>query len=313
MRLSKRTENEELPVKTNDQGIKTEAASFSSNGKRISGLFRMPSGRGATLPCVVIIHGYSGYKEEYDGYAASLNAAGLATLQYDSRGCGSSEARLGRMLCATEWSEDADAAISWVARRPGVDPARLGITGCSMGGVLSLRTAASDPRIRAVVDMAAFSDGRDWLEELWTLRRGKAAWLSFLAEVEEDFALTLEGGPSREVTVPYALAMLPEMAAAWLEDRRGKSGLVTKVPLESARSLVGLRVAALCPAIEAPTLVIHGSEDDIVPLRHSREIYDALGCEKELVVLEGAPHNIPLWVGRGQAFDRAIEWFARHL
>ena len=43
------------------------------------------------------------------------------------------------------------------------------------------------------------------------------------------------------------------------------------------------------PLVEAPTLILQGSEDDIV-LPEAKEIYEALTCPKELHIVKGAGH-----------------------
>jgi fermentation-respiration switch protein FrsA (DUF1100 family) len=43
--------------------------------------------------------------------------------------------------------------------------------------------------------------------------------------------------------------------------------------------------------VRSPLLVIAGDRDDIVPLEHSRQLYDAARAPKELVVIPGASHN----------------------
>lgn len=43
--------------------------------------------------------------------------------------------------------------------------------------------------------------------------------------------------------------------------------------------------------VRSPVLVIAGAEDRIVPLEHSRRLYDAIASTKQLVVLPGADHN----------------------
>ncbi len=48
-------------------------------------------------------------------------------------------------------------------------------------------------------------------------------------------------------------------------------------------------VAGIAPR---PLLLVHGSQDDLVPLSHGRRLYGAAGEPKELVVLEGAGHRL---------------------
>jgi fermentation-respiration switch protein FrsA (DUF1100 family) len=43
--------------------------------------------------------------------------------------------------------------------------------------------------------------------------------------------------------------------------------------------------------VRAPVLVIAGDRDEIVPLEHSRRLYDAAPSPKELVIIKGASHN----------------------
>ncbi|WP_247002377.1 dienelactone hydrolase family protein [Halosolutus gelatinilyticus] len=64
--------------------------------------------------------------------------------------------------------------------------------------------------------------------------------------------------------------------------------------------------------VTAATLFIVGGEDDSV-LELNREVYDALSCEKDLRVIEGAGH---LFQGEGEleaVADHAADWFATHL
>ena len=55
--------------------------------------------------------------------------------------------------------------LDWLARAPGVDPARVGVVGISWGGYLSWLLSAYDPRVRAVVPAfgcgGLFAPGRD--------------------------------------------------------------------------------------------------------------------------------------------------------
>ncbi len=45
------------------------------------------------------------------------------------------------------------------------------------------------------------------------------------------------------------------------------------------------------PQIEAPTLVIHGTDDEIIPLDHGRAVFEALPRGHRLVTIDGGRHN----------------------
>ena len=65
--------------------------------------------------------------------------------------------------------------------------------------------------------------------------------------------------------------------------------------------------------IRSPLLVLAGDRDDIVPLDHSRRLYEAAPSPKELVVIPGASHN-DYELLAGDAMIRAIIGFLnRHL
>lgn len=44
--------------------------------------------------------------------------------------------------------------------------------------------------------------------------------------------------------------------------------------------------------IKAPTLIVHGSDDDVVPVEHSEKLLIRLGGEKRLSIIHGATHDI---------------------
>lgn len=64
----------------------------------------------------------------------------------------------GQMLC------DHSAALTYLASRPDVDPARIGAFGISMGCMLSYWLAAMDERIAAVAHLCCFADLRTMIE-----------------------------------------------------------------------------------------------------------------------------------------------------
>lgn len=44
--------------------------------------------------------------------------------------------------------------------------------------------------------------------------------------------------------------------------------------------------------IKCPTLIVHGSEDEIVPIHQSRKLLTSLTCDKRLHIIEGANHDM---------------------
>ncbi|MGK6313145.1 alpha/beta hydrolase family protein [Neorhizobium sp. DT-125] len=63
----------------------------------------------------------------------------------------------GRTLFGQMLSEQA-AALSWLSARPEVDPARIGVTGLSMGATLAYFLAAIDGRVKAAAHLCCYAD-----------------------------------------------------------------------------------------------------------------------------------------------------------
>lgn len=61
---------------------------------------------------------------------------------------------------------------------------------------------------------------------------------------------------------------------------------------------------------EVPLLVIHGTEDDLVPVTMGKEIFEAGREPKDWWAVSGAGHNDVFWVG-GKEYFRRIADFAR--
>lgn len=66
------------------------------------------------------------------------------------------------------------------------------------------------------------------------------------------------------------------------------------------------------PAVRAATLFIVGGEDqEVIPL--NRRAYDALVCERELVIVPGATHLFEERGALAQVAQLAARWFSSHL
>jgi dipeptidyl aminopeptidase/acylaminoacyl peptidase len=66
---------------------------------------------------------------------------------------------------------------------------------------------------------------------------------------------------------------------------------------------------------DAPTLLVHGTKDRLVPLRHSEQMKAALDARDvpcELLIIEGAGHGFGSKAA-DQAVAASIQWFDRCL
>src|SRR5215468_1022758 len=127
----------------------------------IDASFFTPPG-GGRLPAVLLAHGFGETKDAVRPQAENLARAGFAVLTWSARGFGVSTGQIG--LDSPDYEvKDVEQLVTWLARQPRVlldhrgDP-RVGITGASYGGGISLLAAAYDHRIDAVVAQSTWNN-----------------------------------------------------------------------------------------------------------------------------------------------------------
>jgi alpha-beta hydrolase superfamily lysophospholipase len=89
-----------------------------------------------------------------------------------------------------------------------------------------------------------------------------------------------------------------------------------KVPAGVARALVlvGETMPKRAAALTAPLLVVHGSEDQLIPVDGSRQLADAVGSsDVELKVYPGLYHEVFNEPERDQVLDDVVSWINARL
>ena len=103
-----------------------EKVFFKSEGKKCAAFLSIPEGAaGKRLPAIVLGHGFGVRKESLIDEAEYLTKAGYVTLAIDYRGLGESEGEPRGSVFPLDQVEDFRNAISYVQRRPEVDPERM--------------------------------------------------------------------------------------------------------------------------------------------------------------------------------------------
>jgi len=93
----------------------------------------------AKVPAVVIVHGSAGVDSRGPRYSEALVKAGIATLEIDMWAARGGWHRPAGLPDAT--LPDAYGALKFLAGRPEIDPARIGLMGFSWGGVVTMLSA----------------------------------------------------------------------------------------------------------------------------------------------------------------------------
>jgi len=139
-------------------GVTTESVTMASRRRvRLAGVMHLPAGARAParLPTVVLCHGMESTKEgiKHQALAARLSALGYVCMRFDFSYVGESGGCFEELTISGE-VEDLGGVVDWLTAR-GVTS--FGLVGSSLGGTVAVVFAGTDPRVRALVTIAAVS------------------------------------------------------------------------------------------------------------------------------------------------------------
>ena len=109
-------------------------------------------------PCALLIGGLESTKEESYLFEHHCHQRGLATFAFDGPGQGELFFELGLQ---SDFERYASAAVDYLQDRSEIDADRIGVLGRSLGGYYAVRSAASEPRLKACVSWGACFDLSD--------------------------------------------------------------------------------------------------------------------------------------------------------
>lgn len=182
------------------------------------GLPEVPAGQ--KVPAVVIAHGSGGVDSRGSFYAQALQKAGIATLELDMWSArGLSGGATGRPRSVRETLPDAYGALKFLSAHPAIDSARIGITGFSWGGVMSMLTATRAVAERMAEPGQRFIAHAPFYPVCWVYNRVPGYEFTELTEAP----VLLQAGGKDDYDAPDSCARLieslPEASRAHVELR----------------------------------------------------------------------------------------------
>ena len=151
------------------------------------------------------------------------------------------------------WTRDLQSVINYILELENNRNRRLYLVSFSAGAATSIYVASQDGRVSGVAACAC----------------------------PADFSLFLERGDPETIVERYREigtirdANFPESAQAWLDDF---------IPITAVE-----HVGKIAPR---PLLLIHGTEDDVVPISHAHHLFERAGEPKKFVIIEGVGHRL---------------------
>ena len=242
---------------------------------RISMLEITQKGAPEHLPLVILIHGWTGRKEDVLFFAYFLAVRGYVVVSMDAFGHGERALKEGWTVEAfsnllLQTSDDINRVIAHYEKDPRVDVSRVGLSGISMGGVITYYyLTREDKRIRAAVPMIATPN-----------------FTSLINSQNSEEILRMLGQEGKDITADVTLGVIMAMQPSQ------KMHLMTSVPL----------------------LMLNGTSDPLIDLEGVRQFYQnikPLYKDPEAVKLieyEGVTHYTPY-----EMQVDAFNWFQKYV
>ena len=244
----------------------------------MAALFTHAPGQGRK-PAVVFCNGLDSCKEllYWSRLPMELARRGISTLCVDQPGSG--EALRLQNLPVDPHSESwASKAVDWLERQPEVDPARIGMTGISLGGHFAPRAVAYEPRFASG---AVWGANHNWREV-------------------QDKRMAREG----ENPVPHYWSHVH-----WAFGAKDQADFLAK---SEAMNLNGHM-----DRIKVPFLVTHGARDRQISLSYADDLYDQLvnSPRREKVIFTDREGGVEHVGADNMAYGRDLisDWFAETL
>ena len=256
----------------------------------IRGEARIPDNAAGT---VVICHGFKGFAHFsfFPHLAEKLAEAGYRAVTFDFSGSGVGEDRetftnRDAFTHNTYLQEldDLDAVVGEARVRDWIDDG-YGLFGHSRGGGIAILQAARDPSVRTLVTWAAISSTNRWAPEL-------------VADWRQSGYTPITNARTGDV-IPLSIEILHEV------EEFGESKL---------------NIASAAADIDVPWLIVHGTDDESVPMGEAERLSSLAGRKSEILLLEGVNHSfggkhpLPEVTPTLDSVTRTtVDFFAKHL
>ncbi len=226
-------------------------------------------------PPLLLIMGMSGTKHHWGESLLEQLRCDFDTIVYDHRDAGDST-RTGQPFTIVDLAEDAAGLLA------ALDLDSAHVMGISMGGMIAQELALAHP---------------DHLRSLTlgcTYCGGEGSVLASEAVMRKLAEAMASGDRERAIRASWEVNVSPSFAAnedAWVRFLATgmRYGLAVEVIMRQMQAIAGHDTSTRLPGVGAPTLVVHGTLDQLLPVQNGHMIA-GLMPDSRLEILEGIGH-----------------------
>jgi fermentation-respiration switch protein FrsA (DUF1100 family) len=267
------------------------------------------SENGGRSPGVVMGHSVVMVKEALRPHAEYLVRAGFVVLAIDYRTIGASEGEPRGQWFPERQAEDMRAGVSFLAARPEVDPARIGLWGHSTAAGVAIVAGALDRRIACVATQnPSLLDAWAALEKT----RGREPMGAMRGLLQQDFERRLETGNG--ASVPALPAGDPKLAGYLAQAEELFPTFQNSMTLESMEHvLLWAPLNFIHRLAPTPLLMVTGVDDQVHAIDEVLKAYHRAWQPKRLALLQVDEFGLSIEPGLGQSMNLAVEFFDQYL
>lgn len=242
-------------------------------------------------PTVIIVHGIGEHSGRYLHVKNVLNKAGYNVVRYDQRGHGKSTYALGKLKSFHQMIDDLKLIVEDVK----LDSKKVFLLGHSMGGLVVNLYAAKYGDVSGIISSGAATKTPKNAKILkyigfWYLRWLKVGTKNVVEGLSRDKEVAIKYENDPLVLNKFSISLIGEMfikGAKYLHKNLNK--------------------------INVPILYLHGEKDPIVPASNSKFMYQNISVnDKELIIYEGALHEIYNETNKEEVISDTIKWLNKH-
>jgi dienelactone hydrolase len=221
--------------------VKIEIVEVPYEGGSLPGYFvHAQNAKSKKPPCVVFFDGLDVTKEiQYVRGVPDLVKRGMSCLIMDAPGTGEA-IRFRNYYLRHDYEVAGSACVDWLEKRADVDAKKIGVVAISLGGYYAPRCAAMEPRFAACIAW-----GAQWnYHDTWKKR------------IDASFKTSLS---------------VPGHHIEWIMGAKSVD--------EALKKLEPFKLDGVMQKMRCPFLLVHGAEDEQIPLVDAQKQFDACGSK----------------------------------